>query len=643
MVDEPSPKPTDAASTGLRDRWLKKVKRTEKVLKDEFREQADRAWDAFEIEECDGKPAPIFPIWWATASITAGALFSQLPLPDVRQRFQTLPGQEQPPGMDVLLAIPERLIKYTLDTSDVMSEARQAVLDYVVSGLGVIKIELESTIKQEPIMTAEGLPVLDEAGQPQMSEVVADQRIRWRYFSYEDFIWDQAKRWQDVDWVAFRHCYTKEEIRRIYGVDIDKQGERKDGPKKAGQKEGGVEVYEIWDKVKRRRIVLSECYDAPLSVDADPLRLQDFWPMPKPMMLGVGHDGLVPRPDYEAIKATDESIQRKTGRIDALVKQVKDCGFYDQQLHELSELMSASDGQLIPVKGLAERMLSQSGSRLSFDSVVAKQDNRQAVEVVKTLMETREDDKQRIYELLGISDIIRGATEAAETAKAQRIKVQFASVRLREKLSTIALMFREAYRIMAEIGAEHFTPDTLYLSTGIRPTPEQIDVLRSDVNRNMLIDVETDATIAQDEEADKEQNLELAQTFTKFAGELMPAIQRGFMPADMGKELLLMVLAPFKGSRALRDTVQMMPNTQQQMGQMNQQMSQMQQQIEMLQKQLQQAQQELAKNDEAHAAREDAKAMAEIEGRRSEAFKDRTTAELNTARSNQIQPMVGMA
>src|SRR5690606_29912885 len=65
------------------------------------------------------------------------------------------------------------------------------------------------------------------------------------------------------------------------------------------------------------------------------------------------------------------------------------------------------------------------------------------------------------YELSGISDIMRGATEAEETLGAQQLKSQYGSVRIRMKVDELQRVARDVARLTAEIIAEKFDQATL--------------------------------------------------------------------------------------------------------------------------------------------------------------------------------------
>jgi hypothetical protein len=75
---------------------------------------------------------------------------------------------------------------------------------------------------------------------------------------------------------------------------------------------------------------------------------------------------------------------------------------------------------------------------------------------------------QQIYEITGISDIMRGASQAAETATAQSIKANFGSMRLQKRQRRVQKFTRDIVRIKTEIIAEHFTREMLEEMTGIR-------------------------------------------------------------------------------------------------------------------------------------------------------------------------------
>ena len=88
-------------------------------------------------------------------------------------------------------------------------------------------------------------------------------------------------------------------------------------------------------------------------------------------------------------------------------------------------------------------------------------DNLKEIAGLLTAYKAREDIKGQIYEITGISDIIRGQTAASETATAQQIKGQYAGLRLKSMQETVALFASELLRIKAQIVCTKYQDQTI--------------------------------------------------------------------------------------------------------------------------------------------------------------------------------------
>lgn len=103
------------------------------------------------------------------------------------------------------------------------------------------------------------------------------------------------------------------------------------------------------------------------------------------------------------------------------------------------------------------------------------------------------------------------------------------------------------------------------------PSPEQLEqaklivdacswedisgILRSDDRRNYSVDIETDATAFEDEEAEKAQRIELAKAMTEFFAFWGPAIQQNPSIKPLVKELALFTFGAFRAGRALEEAI----------------------------------------------------------------------------------------
>jgi F0F1-type ATP synthase membrane subunit b/b' len=94
---------------------------------------------------------------------------------------------------------------------------------------------------------------------------------------------------------------------------------------------------------------------------------------------------------------------------------------------------------------------------------------------LKELNDQRNASKQVIYEITGISDIMRSASDPNETFGAQKIKTQWGTQRLQRMQKEIQRYIRDLIRMKAEIIAEKFQIETLEKMT-LLPYPKKSDV-----------------------------------------------------------------------------------------------------------------------------------------------------------------------
>lgn len=617
--------------------WLARVEAEKKAHKD-WREQAREAERAYLGKPSDqGKPAPIFPIFWATVQVTHAAIFARMPKPDVRKRYADT-------AQNRLAQCIERCLSYTIDTTDFAAHGHRLVDDFLIAGMGVAKVEMDAEMGEAPVTNPEtGQPILGDDGQPLTQQIITRQGLRLRHFPWSRFRWEPGKDWEHCDWVSFVHCMTGAEIKARFGVEVKKAGAAEsDKPSERYAK--SYDVEEIWDRKTRQVLFLSDCHEDWLQIGPFPFTLQGSYPCPKPAFLGLKSDELEPTPDYLQIKHQCEEVNHLAGRIKAITKSIRDVGFYDAQLQELATLQGAPDGTRVPLKNLAER-LSIAGTA-GFGAVLAEQDNTGKIEVLRELLALLAAAKQQIYEILGIADIVRGATEADETATAQQIKGQWANVRIGPKMQALAMFYRDVFRIMAEIIGEHFQPDQIAAMSGIELQPEELKQLKSDIGRTFAIDVETDSTVAADEYEERAQWGELMQAVTQMGQHWGPLMQQGVLPADLFNVMLKGTVARFKHGRELEDTIATLPNTVQQLQQQQQTIQQGAQQIEQLTMQLQQMQAMLQKVNERDELRKDIQTQADVQvkaataqGKQAEAVKDVATARKFQAEATNVVPL----
>jgi hypothetical protein len=554
-----------------------------------------------------------YNILWANTETLAPAIYNSVPTPDVRRRFR----DDDPVGKAVSEVL-RRSLSYETDTGALNESIQAACLDMLLPGRGVVRVRYVPRFSEMEPEEAESGNTEESEG---MAEELAWEQAAVEHVQWDDFRMSSGKEWGEVWWIGFRHRLTREELCEKFGDELgelvnldaaeddDIKAERDD---KLAESFKTAEVWEIWDKDDKKVHFVSAGYkDGPLSSIDDPLQLVGFWPTPKPLYAIEDSGTMVPTPLYEMYREQAEELDRVSQRINTLIKGLKLRGVYDATLSELSELMRGDDNDLIPAQNVSALI-----DRGGLEKAIWFMPITQAALVIKELYIQRDQTKAVIYEITGISDILRGSTDAGETATAQQIKHQWGSNRLRHLQAKLANYVRDIIRIQAEIIAERFQPETLAAMSGMKfptgqekamaiaqwqqqaamaqmhgqqppPKPnlppswdEIMAVLHDDAQRTFKVDVETDSTISASLETDMAALKEVLGGVTQLVQGLGPAVQMGAMPVGALKELILAVTRRAKLGNAVEDALEgiSQPQTQQQNSDNSAQVEQMRQQ-----------------------------------------------------------------
>lgn len=674
--NEPSPASKGAAKVPKeRETWLGRLRREEAAHKP-YRDQARRAMREYQCLPREGSNLPVlYPIYWANTKITQAAIFNNLPIPVVRRRYgdtsapaapaapeapqggpQAAQAPQQAPAApkgnpesQMALAI-ERALKYALDTGPYSQHWNRAVTEFLVAALGVDVLYLDTKTTQVQVTSPEdgaalfemdeetGEKILGKDGQPipVMREIIVSQRVCPEYIPASCFAWEPGKDWEDTNWVAITRYMSGSKIKAEFGVDVADSktsdsiaSDATQGKLRAQAYTQQYPVKQIFDRKKRREIWL--CADLPAlwRVDGDRLQLEDFYPFAEPMFLDLLSGETIPQPEFSRIESLCDEINRLTARIKDITGEIKARGYYDASwVDELGKLVQSQDNAFVPIASLMARL-----KETGMAGPVLWEVNDDRVKTVVALSQQREQAKAELYEITGISDIVRGASDASETASAQQLKGQWANVRLSEKQKAVQAHYRATFRLMAEIIAEHFDPAQLSAQTGVTLDPQQIETLRNDLARCYAIDVETDSTIAQDEAQEKSDRTEAYTAITGAMSQLLPLEQQGVVPADMVNGLIRFLAGAFPRARELEELVQGLPDGKAQLQRLTQQAQQQQQQLEQLQAQNEELQKQVQAADQAKVAVDQQRAQADQMRAQTEAQRAAAETQTDAARA----------
>lgn len=558
-----------------------------------------------------------FPMLWANTAVLQPAVYARVPQPVVERRFK-----DAEPVARIASEIVERNLAYTGDEADLDSIMRAVRDDFLLCARGTVWLRYEADFEPLDMGVAPSNPpaggLLGEMGGPSM-ETIADERVCIDYVHWSDFLHSPARRWKDVTWVARRVPMTEEEMEKRFGREAvaSRAAQAAATGKGASQaeraeNEGKTHVWEIWCKSENYTVWIADGSPVALEVSEPPLDLTHFWPCPRPAYGTVSTSSLIPVPDYVYYQQQCDEIDLLTKRINKLTDQLRLKVFYPSGDGAISPAIEKAmrpenDMVMVPIPEWAA-FTDKGGSKavvtLPIDEVQ---------KVIVACMAARKQLIEDVYQITGISDIVRGDTQASETATAQRIKSQWGSIRIRDRQAELARFARDIIRLAGEIICDQFQPETLMLVSGIKlPTMAQkqqvemqmqqmqmaaqqaamraeqmgqpaqsspemappemppqlqqmmqqptidevVQLLRNDSIRGFQIEIETDSTIEPDEDAEKQRRMEFVQMVGGFMQQAGAMAQQSPMLVPVMVETLLFAARGFRAGRQLESMLE---------------------------------------------------------------------------------------
>lgn len=520
-----------------------------------------------------GNATAKFNILWSNVQTLTPAVYAKLPKADVSRRF----GDNDPTGRVASLLL-ERALDYEVEHfPDFRATMHHCVADRFLPGRGTSWVRYEPHVRQQS--TPETVDTIPEDG-VQITEDIEDGEgpeeieyecaptdyVYWRDFFHLPY---NARTWEEVTAVGRIVYMNREAVVERFGEEKAKTVAFNKAPTSLNMSRGMTQgnadqakITELWDKEKDRAFWFdSESMDF-LDERPDPLQLEGFFPCPKPLYATTTSDNLIPVPDYVLYQDQANELDILSDRIDGLVKALRVRGVYDQSVPALQRLMTEGDNNaLIPVPTWGA-FSEKGGLKGALDLV----DLRPFAEALLSCYQARDDIKAQVYEITGISDIVRGQTAASETATAQQIKGQYAGLRLRSMQDDVALFATELLRLKAQIICTKFQPGTILkyaAATQLSPEdqqliPQAMELLKDNPLRTFRIDVAADSLVQIDEQQMKADRVEFLTAFGGFMEKALQVGQAEPLAIPMIGETLKFGVAAFKQARQLEGVIDQM-------------------------------------------------------------------------------------
>ena len=521
-----------------------------------------------------------FNILWSNVQTLIPAVYARLPKASVSRRY----GDNDPVGR-VASQLIERALDFEIEHySDFRSAMRNSVEDRFLGGRGVAWVRYEPHViaqdmpedgyqvtedvdKETGVGAGNGGDTLDgSAGmEAEPQEEIEYECAPTDYVHWKDFGHSVARTWEEVTQV-WRWVYmTRDALIDRFGEEVGNKIPLDAGPesnKQYGQNNRDftrAKICELWDLETEKVYWFSKTSGRIIDERDDPLGLENFFPCAKPLYATMTSDTLVPVADFVLYQDQAQELDILTDRIDGLVKALRIRGVYDASQPALQRLLTEGDNNtLIPVDkwmGFSEK----GGLKGSIDILPIDQISNALIQCYRA----RDEIKGQIYEITGISDIVRGQTAASETATAQQIKGQYAGLRLRSMQEDVALFATALIQLKAQIICSKFQPQTILQYAAAEQMneadkqliPEALMLIKDKVLRTFRIEVSADSLVQIDENQHKRDRVEFLQAMGGFLSQALPMGQQAPELVPMLVDMVKFGVSAYKQAAPIEGTI----------------------------------------------------------------------------------------
>jgi len=550
---------TDFENTpqGMQQRWITELTAAKKFA-DKWRKAGERTTKVFLDERNNDSMFGAnqrLNVFTANIQTLRAMMFGNVPRVEISRRYDDANDDAARVAAEML----ERLAN--ADVGKQFSYSLGMTLDdRLLVGFGLARVAYEAdfeTIQHEPMTELDEFGEEVELAPGYEEESKTFEAAPVYYVNWRDVLWSPARSWDEVRWIGFRAYLTRDELVERFGEKIgnaiplgkatksSNKGGIQDDPWQKG------EVWELWCREDQKVYWCVEGMDVICDAKDDPLKLKEFFPTPQFMLANPTSKEYKPRAEYILAQDQYEEVNEVTTRITMLQKAIKVVGVYDKQADGVQRMMNeAANNELIPVDNWA--MFAEKGGIkgqvdwLPIDQVAA---------ALGQLRDYRTELLSLLYQVTGMSDIMRGSTVQGETATAQSIKAKFASTRVQFQQDEFARYATDLQRLRIEVMALHYDDKTLVEQANMQHTPDAeyipqaLELIRSLDAWRIVIKSETLA--AQDMAALRGEKAEFIQGLSQFLTAAQPLIDKYPASAPTLLEMLKWSMTGFKGSSTI--------------------------------------------------------------------------------------------
>ena len=496
-------------------------------------------------------------------------LYGSTPKVDVARRFADADDDEA----RVASLILSRMLNTSIEASgdDYKSALQYSLDDRLLPGLGIARIRYECEMCE-----VETPAMLDEEGE-EVAEAYTEQQLVSEscpidYVHWDDFRWGWARTWSEVPWIAFRSFLTKDQATKRFSKEKASQLQYKNKSinalvnkrltaEEAADAWDRAEVWEIWDKVTKRVFWWSYGFERILDHKPDTLELYGFWPVPEPMLANCTTNLLLPQPDFAIAQDLYNEIDELETRIGIITTAVRVVGVYDESNDGIKRMLEEGfENDLIPMKNWAR--FAEGGG---MDGGVDWLPLADIVQALEKLVQQRTDAMALLYEVTGMSDIMRGgAGPDRETGMANENRKQFASIRVQALQEDFARFASDLMALKAEVIGKHFEIKTIIRDSNVMRTVDGKDqqllmgalkLIKEPEEAAWRVVVRPETVAMVDYDKMRNERGEFIQGVAQFLQSAAPLVELAPDSVPTLVEMLKWAVAGFKGSQEIEGTL----------------------------------------------------------------------------------------
>ncbi len=575
---------------GMRDAepWLADIKESEDYFAD-YHERCDNIDKLYaNLKRLVGDNADReMQVFWANLEVLKPSIYARQPVPVVAARFNNR-GDLLRHSCEII----ERSLISSFDMQDIHESLKLVRDDLASKARGVEWLRYEKN---------------DDGSY---------EAVCYDHLNRKDFAHDTARKWKEVGWVARRSWLTHEEMRDRFqeaSGDAYLSAEYSERREQDGEKTKKLKaaVWEIWHKVKNVVVWVSPGVREVLDIVPPFLELDRFFPCPRPAYGTLEPDTLRPVPDFLQYRDQLEEINELTARISALSERLRMVGFYSAGGEDIADAIETAMNTL-DNRALLIKVPTVAAMGVGLKDAILWMPVDQVAATIMQLINLRRTLINDVYEVSGLSDIMRGSTDPNETLGAQQLKSQYGSIRIRDRQEEMVRIARDSARIAGEIMAENFSPETLLAMAQYNEVPtreaitqqigaiqaqvrraaadpqmvaqaqqnpemakqaleaaqQQIEKLKATVTiddviaflrdqrmRPFALDIETDSTIQADENAAKQRSNEFLTALSTALAQLTGLVEKVPQAAEFAGEVVKFAVAPYRAGRSLSTAI----------------------------------------------------------------------------------------